>query len=52
MDAVVACSKLLIFLWFLVFLGSDPVQRPSFGSIVESLKKLLKSPAQLIQMGG
>lgn len=35
-----------------IFLGSDPAQRPSFANIVESLKKLLKSPAQLIQMGG
>lgn len=32
--------------------ADDPVQRPSFASIVESLKKLLKSPGQLIQMGG
>ncbi|KAF5462017.1 hypothetical protein F2P56_018062 [Juglans regia] len=31
--------------------ADDPVQRPSFASIVESLKKLLKSPVQLIQMG-
>ncbi|XP_059460371.1 serine/threonine-protein kinase CTR1 [Corylus avellana] len=31
--------------------ADDPVERPSFGSIVESLKKLLKSPVQLIQMG-
>ncbi|KAG6699236.1 hypothetical protein I3842_08G057700 [Carya illinoinensis] len=31
--------------------ADDPVQRPSFTSIVESLKKLLKSPVQLIQMG-
>ncbi|KAF8404720.1 hypothetical protein HHK36_009609 [Tetracentron sinense] len=30
---------------------NDHVQRPSFASIVESLKKLLKSPLQLIQMG-
>lgn len=32
--------------------NDDPVQRPSFGSIVDTLKKLLKSPLQLIQMGG
>lgn len=32
--------------------ADDPVQRPSFSSIVDSLKKLLKSPLQLIQMGG
>ncbi|XP_057986939.1 serine/threonine-protein kinase CTR1 [Hevea brasiliensis] len=32
--------------------ADDPAQRPSFGNIVESLKKLLKSPLQLIQMGG
>ncbi|KAK9994274.1 hypothetical protein SO802_023977 [Lithocarpus litseifolius] len=32
--------------------ADDPVQRPSFSSIVESLKKLLRSPGQLIQMGG
>ncbi|KGN60414.2 serine/threonine-protein kinase CTR1 [Cucumis sativus] len=32
--------------------ADDPVQRPSFASIVESLKKLLKSPQQLIAMGG
>ncbi|KAG7971975.1 hypothetical protein I3843_07G161600 [Carya illinoinensis] len=32
--------------------ADDPVQRPSFTSIVQSLKKLLKSPVQLIQMGG
>ncbi|KAH9756177.1 protein kinase domain-containing protein [Citrus sinensis] len=32
--------------------ADDPAQRPSFANIVESLKKLLKSPAQLIQMGG
>ncbi|XP_010520736.1 PREDICTED: serine/threonine-protein kinase CTR1-like [Tarenaya hassleriana] len=32
--------------------ADDPSQRPSFGSIVETLKKLLKSPVQLIQMGG
>nr|GMD91312.1 serine/threonine-protein kinase CTR1 [Ipomoea batatas] len=30
----------------------DPAQRPSFSSIVETLKKLLKSPLKLIQMGG
>lgn len=32
--------------------ADDPAQRPSFSSIVETLKKLLKSPLQLIQMGG
>ncbi|KAK4434251.1 Serine/threonine-protein kinase CTR1 [Sesamum alatum] len=32
--------------------ADDPAQRPSFGSIVDSLKKLLKSPLQMIQMGG
>ncbi|KAH7567645.1 hypothetical protein ACOSP7_010331 [Xanthoceras sorbifolium] len=32
--------------------ADNPIQRPTFGNIVESLKKLLKSPAQLIQMGG
>ncbi|KAL3830385.1 hypothetical protein ACJIZ3_019187 [Penstemon smallii] len=31
--------------------ADDPTQRPSFGKIVETLKKLLKSPLQLIQMG-
>lgn len=32
--------------------ADDPSQRPSFKSIVDTLKKLLKSPTQLIQMGG
>ncbi|KAI3460073.1 hypothetical protein Pfo_016736 [Paulownia fortunei] len=32
--------------------ADDPAQRPSFSSIVDTLKKLLKSPLQLIQMGG
>ncbi|KAL0368859.1 UNVERIFIED_CONTAM: Serine/threonine-protein kinase CTR1 [Sesamum calycinum] len=32
--------------------ADDPAQRPSFSSIVDSLKKLLKSPLQMIQMGG
>lgn len=32
--------------------ADEPSQRPAFGSIVDSLKKLLKSPVQLIQMGG
>ncbi|XP_060199080.1 serine/threonine-protein kinase CTR1 [Lycium barbarum] len=32
--------------------NDDPAQRPSFASIVDTLKKLLKSPLQLIQMGG
>lgn len=32
--------------------ADDPKQRPSFKSIVDTLKKLLKSPTQLIQMGG
>ncbi|XP_022976053.1 serine/threonine-protein kinase CTR1-like isoform X2 [Cucurbita maxima] len=32
--------------------ADDPSQRPSFTSIVDSLKKLLKSPQQLIAMGG
>ncbi|KAL0308103.1 UNVERIFIED_CONTAM: Serine/threonine-protein kinase CTR1 [Sesamum angustifolium] len=31
--------------------ADDPAQRPSFSSIVDSLKKLLKSPLQMIQMG-
>lgn len=31
---------------------SDAAERPSFVNIVETLKKLLKSPLQLIQMGG
>ncbi|CAH9065802.1 unnamed protein product [Cuscuta epithymum] len=30
----------------------DPAKRPTLGSIVETLKKLLKSPQNLIQMGG
>ncbi|KAJ7958906.1 Protein kinase superfamily protein [Quillaja saponaria] len=32
--------------------ADDPAQRPSFASIVDTLKKLLRSPTQLIQMGG
>ncbi|WOH07016.1 hypothetical protein DCAR_0626445 [Daucus carota subsp. sativus] len=32
--------------------SDEPAQRPSFKSIVDTLKKLLKSPPQLIQMGG
>ncbi|XP_027940085.1 serine/threonine-protein kinase CTR1 isoform X2 [Vigna unguiculata] len=32
--------------------ADKPGDRPSFGSIVESLKKLLKSPADAIKMGG
>ncbi|KDP41493.1 hypothetical protein JCGZ_15900 [Jatropha curcas] len=32
--------------------ADDPAQRPTFGKIVETLKKLQKSPIQLIQMGG
>ncbi|KAJ0024667.1 hypothetical protein Pint_08499 [Pistacia integerrima] len=32
--------------------SDEPAQRPSFANIVESLKKLLKSPIKLIQMGG
>ncbi|KAK3038307.1 hypothetical protein RJ639_031403 [Escallonia herrerae] len=32
--------------------ADDPAQRPSFASIVDTLKKLLKSPSKLIQMGG
>ncbi|XP_057773212.1 serine/threonine-protein kinase CTR1-like isoform X1 [Salvia miltiorrhiza] len=32
--------------------ADDPAERPSFASIVDTLKKLLKSPLQLIQMGG
>uniref|UniRef100_A0A2C9W2S5 non-specific serine/threonine protein kinase n=1 Tax=Manihot esculenta TaxID=3983 RepID=A0A2C9W2S5_MANES len=33
------------------FNGRDPAQRPSFGYIVDSLKKMLKSSRQLIQTG-
>ncbi|XP_041018032.1 serine/threonine-protein kinase CTR1-like [Juglans microcarpa x Juglans regia] len=40
-------ASLIEFSW-----ADDSVQRPSFASIVQSLKKLLKSPVQLIQMGG
>ncbi|KAJ8773314.1 hypothetical protein K2173_028491 [Erythroxylum novogranatense] len=32
--------------------ADDPAERPSFRNIVETLKKLLKSPVQLIKMGG
>ncbi|KAJ8762618.1 hypothetical protein K2173_008057 [Erythroxylum novogranatense] len=32
--------------------ADDPTSRPSFRNIVDTLKKLLKSPVQLIQMGG
>ncbi|KAF7817038.1 serine/threonine-protein kinase CTR1-like [Senna tora] len=32
--------------------ADDPNERPSFSKIVESLKKLLKSPAEVIKMGG
>ncbi|TKY56343.1 Serine/threonine-protein kinase CTR1 [Spatholobus suberectus] len=32
--------------------ADNPADRPSFASIVESLKKLLKSPADAIKMGG
>lgn len=32
--------------------ADEPAQRPSFASIVDMLKKLLKSPVQFIQMGG
>lgn len=32
--------------------ADEPAQRPEFGGIVNTLKKLLKSPVQLIQMGG
>ncbi|KAI4388689.1 hypothetical protein MLD38_000994 [Melastoma candidum] len=32
--------------------ADDPTQRPSFASIVESLKRFLKSPTQFIRMGG
>ncbi|KAL0366355.1 UNVERIFIED_CONTAM: Serine/threonine-protein kinase CTR1 [Sesamum radiatum] len=32
--------------------ADDPAQRPSFSNIVDTLKKLLKSPLQMIQMGG
>ncbi|XP_077234114.1 protein kinase superfamily protein [Tasmannia lanceolata] len=32
--------------------ADDPKQRPSFACIVDSLKKVLKSPMQLIQMEG
>ncbi|KAI9106679.1 hypothetical protein K1719_022207 [Acacia pycnantha] len=30
----------------------DPKKRPSFSNIVESLKKLLRSPVEMIKMGG
>lgn len=32
--------------------ADDPARRPTFASIMETLKKLLKSPLQLTQMGG
>ncbi|XP_048439113.1 serine/threonine-protein kinase CTR1-like [Pyrus x bretschneideri] len=32
--------------------ADDPAQRPCFGSIVESLKRLLKSPLQLVPVAG
>ncbi|KAM7516906.1 hypothetical protein LguiA_006489 [Lonicera macranthoides] len=32
--------------------ADDPSQRPSFKTIVETLKKLLKSPPQMTRMGG
>ncbi|XP_020873262.1 serine/threonine-protein kinase CTR1 [Arabidopsis lyrata subsp. lyrata] len=32
--------------------ADEPAQRPAFSGIVNTLKKLLKSPVQLIQMGG
>ncbi|XP_023634673.1 serine/threonine-protein kinase CTR1 isoform X2 [Capsella rubella] len=32
--------------------ADEPAQRPAFSGIVDTLKKLLKSPVQLIQMGG
>ncbi|XP_073221354.1 serine/threonine-protein kinase CTR1 isoform X2 [Cicer arietinum] len=32
--------------------ADDPADRPSFASIVDTLKKLLKSPADAIKMGG
>ncbi|KAL1222511.1 Serine/threonine-protein kinase CTR1 [Cardamine amara subsp. amara] len=32
--------------------ADEPAKRPAFGGIVDTLKKLLKSPVQLIQMGG
>lgn len=31
--------------------ADDPAQRPSFGGIIESLRKLLKSPTEMIKMG-
>ncbi|MBA0775382.1 hypothetical protein Gotri_010534, partial [Gossypium trilobum] len=31
--------------------ADDPAERPSFANIVEALKKFLKSPLQLVQMG-
>ncbi|KAK1268535.1 Serine/threonine-protein kinase CTR1 [Acorus gramineus] len=31
--------------------ADDPKQRPSFASIVDSLKNLIKSPPQMVQMG-
>ncbi|XP_028777697.1 serine/threonine-protein kinase CTR1 [Neltuma alba] len=32
--------------------ADDPKERPSFSNIVESLKKLLRSPVEMIKMGG
>ncbi|KAG7541636.1 Protein kinase-like domain superfamily [Arabidopsis thaliana x Arabidopsis arenosa] len=32
--------------------ADEPAKRPAFSGIVDTLKKLLKSPVQLIQMGG
>ncbi|KAL6511173.1 copper transport protein ctr1 [Orobanche hederae] len=32
--------------------ADDPARRPSFDNIVDTLKKLLKSPLPLIQMAG
>ncbi|XLU25349.1 hypothetical protein S245_061415, partial [Arachis hypogaea] len=31
--------------------ADDPTKRPTFASMVVSLKKLLKSPAEMIKMG-
>ncbi|KAI9097644.1 hypothetical protein K1719_025415 [Acacia pycnantha] len=42
-----ALSSLMESCW-----ADDPNERPSFANIMDSLKKLLKSPAEAIKMGG